>query len=374
MHFTILHTEASLGWGGQEIRIVQESLGLIKRGHRAIIAAPEQSAIFKRAQENGIEVFPASYKKKNPRSVVDLLSLISSERVDIVSTHSSSDSWISTIAAKLSRSKPVIVRTRHLSTPISKSVLSRFIYTMMPDAVMTTGEAIKQQMISDNGFRASKIISVPTGIDLEQFDPKRVKPALQPNAFSIGMVGVLRSWKGHKFLIKAAPIILEAVPNATFFLVGDGPQFRNLREMVQRYSLEKKVLMLGHRDDVPELLASFDIIAHPSYANEGVPQSVLQAMAMEKPVVASNAGAISEVVIDKFTGFLVEPKNPKQLAERIIELHRNPKIAAELSKNGRELVERTYSYSTMLDKVESLYSNLLKMKQRHERTSPSKRI
>ncbi len=392
----ILHTEASLGWGGQEIRIIQESRGMIKRGHRVVIAAPLEGVIFKKAEESGINIFPAHFQKRNPISVLRMRLLINRERFDVVNTHSSSDSWVASIAARLSRVKPKIIRTRHLSTPISKSYLSRLIYEILPHAVITTGEEIRQRMIKENGFNADKIFSIPTGIDLERFNPEKVKPAFQsknphthpfnkvipPNPplskggwgdlsggqgglmdnFSVGMVGVLRSWKGHRYFIEAVPAILSVIPDSTFYIIGDGPQFQNIKDMIKNLSLEHKILMLGHRDDIPEILASLDAIVHPSYANEGVPQSILQAMAMGKPVVASDAGAIKEIVIDRETGFLIEPKNPNQLSERIIELYRNPELKIKFGKAGRRLVEENYSMEAMLDKIESLYEKLLKDK------------
>ncbi len=371
---TILHTESSTGWGGQEIRIVEESLGMIKRGYRAIIASPQESIIYKKVKEHGIAVFHVGFQKKNPASILRLISLINKESPDIVNTHSSSDSWIATIAVRLSKTRPKVLRTRHLSTPISKSFLSRLIYNILPDAVITTGEEIRQRMINDNGFDSSKIFSIPTGIDLERFNPVRVKAVLQSKNlltypfnkrgkggfFSIGMIGVLRSWKGHKYFIEAMPEILNQIPDAIFYIVGDGPQEDNIKNFIHNLSLREKVFMLGHREDIPELLSSLNVMVQPSYANEGVPQSILQALAMEKPVIASDAGSIKEVVIDRKTGFLIEPRNPAQLAEKVIELYRNPELMVKFGKEGRRLVEENYSIEKMLNKMEALYERLLR--------------
>ncbi len=356
---TILHTESSEGWGGQEIRIIRESLGMIKRGYRVIIAAPEQSNIFRRAKELNIYTFPAQFQKKNPLSFMKILSLINNEGVNIVNTHSSSDSWVATISARLSRSRPKVIRTRHLSTSISRSYLSRLIYNRLPDAIITTGEEIRQRMIMDNGFDADKIFSIPTGIDLDMFNIEKVKPAVQRDSYTVGMVGVLRSWKGHRYFIEAIPLILKVIPDASFYIVGDGPQFRNIKGMIENLGLIGKVFMQGHREDIPEIIASLDVLVHPSYANEGVPQSLLQALAMERAVVASDAGAIREIIINNETGFLVETKNPSQLAEKIIKLHERPELRIEFGKKGRRLVEEGYLFEGMLDKIENLYKMLL---------------
>ncbi|MDI6890023.1 MAG: glycosyltransferase family 4 protein [Thermodesulfovibrionales bacterium] len=367
---TILHTESSMGWGGQEIRILEESLGMIRRGHRVIIAAPEKSNISKRGKERGIEVFPAGFKK-NPFSLLRIISLIDRGKIEIVNTHSSSDSWVATVAARLSRAKPKIIRTRHLSTPISRSYLSRLLYDVLPDAIITTGEEIKRRMVSDNRFDASRIFSIPTGVDLDRFNPAKVKPAQLKNppvppftkggqgglrgGFSIGMIGVLRSWKGHKFFIEAVPEILSQIPYAVFYIVGDGPQYENIKNLIQELSLQNRVFMLGHREDIPEILASLDVVVHPSYANEGVPQSILQALAMKKPVVASDAGSIREVIMNGQTGFLIPTKNPYKIASKLIDLYKNPELCARFGEEGRKLIEKHYSIDQMLDKIERLY-------------------
>lgn len=108
-------------------------------------------------------------------------------------------------------------------------------------------------MINDNGFSGSKIFSIPTGIDTERFSPKKIKPVLQTNGFSVGMIGVLRSWKGHRFFIEAMPHILRQIPQAVSYIVGDGPQYENIKSLIHSLSLEDKVFMLGHREDIPEV-------------------------------------------------------------------------------------------------------------------------
>jgi len=152
---------------------------MIKRGHGGVIAASRRSHICAQAPKYGVEVLPFYFQKKNLLSFWKKASLIDREKIEIVNTHTSSDSWISSLAARLSRRKPQIIRTRHLSTPISKSFLSRLIYSNLPAAIITAGEEIRRKMIQDNGFDLAKIFSIPTGLDLDRFDPERIKPAFR---------------------------------------------------------------------------------------------------------------------------------------------------------------------------------------------------
>ena len=348
-----------MGWGGQEIRIFRESLGMIQRGYRIIIAAPPDSLIFRRAQDSGIKTIAADFNKRNPFSILRMRAVIRSERPDILNTHSSSDSWVASLAARSIKDGPRIIRTRHLSTPISRTLLSRFIYDTVPDAVMTTGEEIRRAMIGKNGYDGSWIFSVPTGIDLQVFARAKAQPSIRREGFAVGMVGVLRSWKGHKYFLAAIPEILEQVPSAHFYIAGEGPQRENIVSIIREMKIGKHVTMLGHRDDIPQVLSSLDIVVHPSYGHEGVPQTLLQAFAMQTPVIAAGVGAIPEIVKDNKTGLLVEPQRPDLIAQGVIRLYHDPDFRKRLAREAKELVLSKYSMDIMLDKIESIYRKIL---------------
>jgi glycosyltransferase involved in cell wall biosynthesis len=357
---TIIHTESSMGWGGQEIRIVQEALGMMKRGHRLIIAARPGSVILGKARDAGIKTVTAGFIKKNPLSILEMRSVINREKPDILNTHSSPDSWVASLAVIVSKTRPRIIRTRHLSTPIKRTIISRFIYGKVPDLVMTTGEEIRNMLVRENLCNAAKVFSVPTGVDTDRFDPAKVSPVISREGIAIGMAGVLRSWKGHNYLLAAAPEILEKVPSAHFYFVGEGPQRKYIESAIKEMGLQQKVTMLGHRDDMPEVFASLDIVAHPSFGNEGVPQTVLQAFAMEKPVVASSVGAIPEIVIDGRTGLLIEPRRPDLIAQAIIRLCNDETLRTRLAGEARKFALAGYSFSHMLDSIESIYDRILR--------------
>lgn len=356
---TILHTESSLGWGGQEIRILQESLGMKARGHRVLIAASPKSLLLPRAEKAGLEIIPIELAPQYPWVFWQMVSILNKKEIDILNTHSSSDSWVSILAAQISARKPLIMRTRHLSTPISKNLWSRLIYDVLPDAVITTGEEIRRQMIIENNFDGDKIFSIPTGVDLAKFDPEKIKPSLFPKGWTVGMVGVLRSWKGHQYFLRAVPLILEEIPEAQFYIVGDGPQLNNIKKTIEELKLQDKVFLLGQREDVPEILASLDILVHPSYGHEGVPQTILQALAMRKPVVATRVGSIPEVIIERRTGILIPPRDAEKIAEGVIEIYKNSELRQTLMRNGREYIKERYSHKLMLDRLEDLYGDLL---------------
>ena len=352
----ILHTESSLGWGGQEIRILKEIKGISERGYWVALAAPIDSMIYKKAKEEKILTFPLELQKRNPFLFVKLWRIINQFSISIINTHSSRDSWHAVILKLISPNSNIrLIRTRHLSTPISKNFLSKLVYSL-PDVVITTGEAIRQQMINYNKFNPNKIISIPTGVDLSIFSPEYISPTIKKEGFFlVGTISILRSWKGHRYFLEAIPEVVKTIKNVKFLIVGDGPQKANLEELVQKLGLKKYVTFLGYREDIPAILASLDLLVHPSTGHEGVPQIILQALAMKKPVIATNVGSIPEIIKNNYTGLLIKPASSTQLAEAIIFLLQNRELAHSLGEKGRKLVESRYSFSRMLDKIEEIY-------------------
>ncbi|MDP2157758.1 MAG: glycosyltransferase family 4 protein [Nitrospirota bacterium] len=358
----ILHTEASLGWGGQEIRILREALGMRQRGHEIIIAADPKSSLLENAHNQGFMTIPVAFKRRNLLPLVLYFKRqIEKEKIDIVNTHSSKDSWLVLPAARLAGNKPLAIRTRHLSTPIGKTFLSRLLYNSFPHMVITTGEAIRLQMITVNRFDPHKIISIPTGVDAERFTPDapytdiRQELGLAASTVLVGSVSVIRSWKGLDYFVRAIPIIARVMPEVRFVIAGDGPHRNSLERTIEETGAGDRIFLLGHREDIVDILKSIDILIHPSYANEGVPQTVLQAMAMKKPVVASDIPPLKEVVIENVTGLLTRIKDPESIASAVLNLLHDKESSRRFGENGRRLVETSYSFAGMLDKIESLY-------------------
>ncbi len=168
------------------------------------------------------------------------------------------------------------------------------------------------------------------------------------------MISVLRSWKGHLTLLEAVAMLRKKRP-IHLAIAGEGPMRRDLPREIERLQLGDSVTLLGHRTDVPNLLASLDVLALPSYAHEGIPQIILQAQAMARPIVATRIGGIPEVVEDGKTGLLVERKDSQALAEAIGRLLDDPAFARGLGQNGRQQIEAKYSLDAMGERLLALY-------------------
>ncbi|CAG0964856.1 N-acetyl-alpha-D-glucosaminyl L-malate synthase [Burkholderiales bacterium] len=355
---SIAHTEASLGWGGQEIRILAESRGFLDRGHRVTLYAPPGSRIANEAPRHGVPCVALPIGRKRPAGVLALARAMRSGRHDVVNTHSSTDSWLAAIACCILRDPPVIVRTRHVSVPVSDSVATRWLYRRAAARVVTTGEALRLQLVRDNGLDPARVESIPTGIDAARFgalpraDARRLV-GLPADVPVVGIVATLRSWKGHRHLVDALARLADA--RAILAVVGDGPQRAALDRHVAALGLAPRVRFAGQQRDVAPWLASLDVFALPSTANEGVPQALLQAMFAAVPCVTTAVGAIPEIARDGDTALVVPAGDPDALARAIDRLLADAALGTRLAAAARAFVEPRFGLATMLDRMEAAF-------------------
>jgi glycosyltransferase involved in cell wall biosynthesis len=358
--YTILHTESSLGWGGQERRILAEAEAMRARGHRLLLACDPRGELLPRGERAGFTVFPISFGGwRNLRAVTALRQLMRREGVEILNTHSSLDSWVGLLALT-GLKRPILVRTRHLSTPMQASWPTRRLY-QAPAAVITTSEAIKELLQQRVGVRSDQIFSIPTGVSLTDFAPRQADPSLRERldiaaeSFVWGMVSVLRSWKGHLYALEALKELVDAGVKTHLVVVGEGPYRSVIEPRIKDLGLEEQVRLVGYQEEVPPWLALMDAVVMASYAHEGVPQAVLQALAMGKPVVGTRVGGIPEVIIPGETGLLAPPKDPRALALALRQLWEDQELRLRLGRQGRAMVVQKFSLEQMAAAVEEVY-------------------
>jgi glycosyltransferase involved in cell wall biosynthesis len=358
----ILHTESSLGWGGQELRILTEAAGLRRRGHDVRVASPREAAIFAEAERFDVPVVALPIGRKNPIGLVALRRALASERIDVVNSHSSTDSWLAALAVRAfwlgRRRPPALVRTRHISARVPNDAATHWLYARATAEIVTTGETIRQQLIRANGLSPARVTSIPTGIDLDHFvagDRAAVRAALElPEATPlIGIVATLRSWKGHRYLVEA--MTLTNHRDAQLVIVGDGPQSEAIRTQVAAQGLANRVRLVGNQDDVVPWLQALDLFALPSYANEGVPQALVQAMAVGVPCVTTDAGGIGEIAINDATALVVAKQNAVALAAGIDRLLSDTALASRLVWSARDRVHNRFGIRAMLDGMEGVF-------------------
>jgi glycosyltransferase involved in cell wall biosynthesis len=358
--------ESSTTMGGQELAVLLHADGLRRRGHDVRMILEPGSSIFSKAVEQGLQVEPVKMSRvRYPAAIAAFRGILARERPALLHVNSSRDSWIGGLAARLVSPRVKVVRSRHISTPLNKNLTTRILYRRLMDFVIVTGsELTRRGLIERDGLAPDKVAAFPIGIDVGRFKPGRPDHDLRqefrlaPGHRLVGLISYLRSYKGHEYFIEAAARVLPRAKDVTFLIVGEGPEEARLRERIAAAGLSSSVRMLGFRDDLLNVFRSLDLFVIPSVEGDTIPQVLMQALAMGLPVVSTTVGSIPDVVQDGRTGFVVPPRNPGVLAERILALLDDPALRSEMGRRGRALVEQEYSLSRMLDRLEDVYAKV----------------
>lgn len=354
----VLHTEASTGFGGQELRILDEADWLRRHGWEVLVAGQPGSRLLAEAQARALPA--VAVRMRSPvdlPAVVALRRVMRRARVALVHTHSSVDSWVATLAAK-SLGLPV-VRSRHVSIPVRRR---RALVYRLADRILASGETIRAHLI-EVGIPASRIVAVPAGVDVARFHPgvdgARVRRELGLAGPVVGLVANLRGSKGHAVFLRAAARVLARRPETRFLIVGDGVAAPRVRADIAAAGLERAVIMTGFRRDVPEVMAALDVLVLPSTRTDATPQVIPQALAVGTPVVATTVGGIPELVHDGETGRLVPPGDDAALADAILALLDDPGGARAMARAGQARVLRELTFDAMMAKTTAVYRELL---------------
>ncbi len=357
----ILHTEASCGWGGQEIRILDEAAGLIDRGHQVWLACPPQAPIARAAPARGLRVLTIPLERKRPAGLFAMRALLREHAFDVVNSHSSTDTWLAALACASLKGAPPLVRTRHISAPVARSPSNRWLYARASRFVVTTGERLRQELIDGLGCDPQRVLSIPTGIDHDKFRPVsgrdersaiRAELGLPDDRCLVGIVATLRSWKGHRYLVEAVAAMKSKVQ---LVIVGEGPQQEALLAQVAALGRPDLVRFAGQQADVAPWLRALDIFALPSYANEGVPQALMQAMFTGLPCVTTGAGAIGEIAVPGRTAVVVAMQDSEVLTAALGDLQRDPAWRRALGERARAHVLDGFTRERMLDRMSAVF-------------------
>ncbi len=360
---TVLHTEWSDGWGGQEIRIISEMEGVRKAGVNVFLACREGAQIKEKALERGFNVFVLPFKGNTDlKTLYGLYKIIKKNKVDIVNTHSGKDTWVGGIAAKLAGVK--FIRTRHLSNDIRCSRLN-FI-NELADYIFTTGESIRERMIQHNRIKPQKIQSIPTGIDEEIFraglydrSDCRKEFKINDDELAIGIIAVLRAFKRHDRFVELVARIVDGNQNKKlkFFIAGDGPQREAIEKKIEDLNLTQYITCLGHVKNVPVLLRALDIFILTSDSKEGVPQSVMQALLMDKAVIATDSGSTGDLYENE-NFVLVDRNDVEKMFFELNHLINNAEEIERYSNKARSYVCENFSHKKMIINIMNVYRKI----------------
>lgn len=336
-----------------------ELRGFQKRGCAVWLLAHPGSEIFRRAQKDGINVKAVDFdRQKLPVELVRLVRWLHRENVQVVNTHSSRDGWLLGLAARLARTQ-MVIRSRHIDVQDRHPALSRHKFVTLSDHALTTSEKITCYLRDTLRVEPTRITTLPTGIDLDHFSPRGGRAELPVDTHAgpvVGMVSVLRSWKGHAVYFDAIRHLREAGHALQHVVVGGGASAHHYPALAEKHGVADCLRFTGHREDVADVLRALDVLCIPSIRHEGVPQIGLQALACGTAVVGSDCGGIPEIIREGETGRIFPNGDAAALAARIAETVTDTAATERLKKNGRRLVEERHGVEAMLDRLEQLYA------------------
>ena len=335
--------------------------GLRSKNHNNIVSAQPNSVLIRRAISNNFRVCPVVMRGElDFKAVRSICRIITDERIDIVHAHSSHAHTIGAIAAKIKKI-PFVV-TRRVDFKVGNNIFSNIKYNYLANKIIAISNAIKNILI-EAGVPQKKTSVVYSGIDIGKFDSISdtrylyEEFNLSKHTPIVGTVAHLTDHKGHKYLFDAVPDVLKIFPNALFLIIGEGELEAALKKQVKKLDITKNVIFTGFRKDIGELLSIMDLFVLPSHL-EGLCTSLMDAMLMKLPIVATTAGGIQEVVTDKETGILVQPRNSKALADAIIQLLSNKENAEEMGERGLKRVKTMFNVSRMVNGTEKVYMQI----------------
>ena len=358
-----VHIDTAQTWRGGQNQALLTTMGLRALGHRVVLVAHPKGELRRRAQEGG-EVLAMAPSGEMDFSAGWRLSRVLRELApDVVHAHDPHAVAVAALALAIGASspRPALVASRRVDFHLKGNSFSRWKYKQV-DGFIAASEAIRSMLVED-GLPADRTFTVHEGIDLEHVAAAptanvRAEFWLPTNAPVVGNIGALVPHKGHRHLIEAAQLVVADVPDARFVIVGEGELRPALERQIRDHHLERHVILTGFRTDVLGLLKGFDLFVMSS-VTEGLGTSLLDAMAAARPIVATTAGGIPEVVVDGVTGLLVPPRDARALATAIVTLLQDPAARERLGRAGLVRVWERFSADRMVRETLAVYERIV---------------
>ena len=347
----VVLTDCSPNWGGQQYRLLREALWLAARGHKVLVICGKRSQLGVRLREYTPQISLHLLRSWGGlHGLVEFFWTVWRWKPDIIHTRNWQDAFWGALAHVAGWTN---VRSCHVTMPDHLSARRKFPFRSGCARVIAAAEFIKKHLVLVAGIPESRVDVVGEGVDLNEFHPGvdgrgfRAEFGIAEGAPVFGLVSMIRGEKGYNHFVNAASKVLEKFPDARFVIAGDGEPARveRLRAKIRdMFPLQPSpVLLVGYRDDVPNVMAAIDVLVLPS-KQEAQSLVIPQAFATGKPVIASNVGGIPENVRDGVNGFLVSPGDENGLAAAMEQLAASPDLRRRFGAAALDLARRELSF------------------------------
>ncbi|MFH1282276.1 MAG: glycosyltransferase [bacterium] len=369
----ILHITGSSEWAGGEVYLKYIIQKLNKNLFELDVVCPYYGELIEKLKEFGQHSTIVDMTKLfSVRSVIKLANYIKKNNIDIVQSHGARSNFYARLT-KLFLVKSKIISTVHNSLydyPVSK--IKKRVYLAadkisyyLADGIITVSKSLAEDLIDKSGYSPYKVKNIYNGVDLSKFNPSLYENNKIRNEFGlgneplIGLIGRMTPQKGHLYFLDAFAEVIKDFPDAKTLIVGDGEEKEKIIEKINELNLENNCILLGLREDIPEILSAIDVMVLSSIS-EGFPFILLEAMAMKKAIVATKVNGVVEMVKDNESALVVEPRMPEQLAEKIKILLKDENLRKNIGKNAHQVANKEFNLSKMIHDIEQYYLNLIK--------------
>ena len=365
---------ALLYLGGAE-RVVANTVALVdrRRYRPTVCTLLPRGSLEAEIEKYGVRVVSLGARSKLDLTIIPkLFRLLKQEKIDILHSFLFHANIVGRIVGRLAGVPIMLSSERIIEIEGKNRLLLNRLTAPLADKIIVVSDAVKEFAIRKIGISPSKLVTIYNGVDLSKYSEKAAAPGVEARKRAldidlshrvVGTVGNLEARKGYEYLLQAASLVLteNRERGITFLLVGEGSQRVKLENLAKDLGISSSVIFAGYRDDIPQVLSAMDVFVLASIY-EGLPNALLEAMAMGKPVVATRVAGIPDVVADGEMGILVHRRNPHALASAIRTLLVDEERAQEMGYMGRKRVEDAFTVETMVAKTEELYEELIEEK------------
>lgn len=355
-------------WGGTEKHVIALASGMQARGHRVkILALFRPGLLADEVKKNGIawECLDLPYRW-DARTSKTIFGWLGRNPTDIVHLYLFGFDFFAAAPARLKKIPGVLSTRREI--PAWQKIRHRMLVNLsncFADKVICCSKAVQSWTLQNEWFVSPKVVTIYNGVDLRRFgilsEARQEMHRLLGISTADVLVGTVANFgveKGYPHLIKTAALALEKNPALKFLFVGDGPLRAPIESEAVLLPQKARILFSGFRSDIPELINAMDIFVSASTV-EGMPNSIYEAMACAKPVIATRVGGVPEILENERDALLINPGDEQALMDAILRLAADPVLQAKLGANARQKIETSFSMERMLDQYEKLYTQLL---------------
>lgn len=363
----ICHILDTLNIGGLEKTLIEIISGLKEYEHQ-VWCLKNKGVLAKEVEDKGVLLREFDFAGGiTIPALLRLSKALKRENIKIVHCHGLFPSIWGRLAAILAGVHVKIVHCQNVYYGIpKKDVIKLKLLGLFTERIIAVSEAVKKCLVEFIGINPRKITVIYNSAagtaarDVLTREGLRKSIGLDKNDFVSCCISRIEEHKGHYFLIEAVAKCKAGNVPCKCVIAGDGPHTENLRLKIKSLGLEDRVILLGWRKDIQDLLLAMDVFIHPSTLREGLPLALAEAASAGLPLIATQIGGNSEIVEDGINGFIVPPKDAQALAEKIKYFVENPAEMKKMGERSRKIWEDKFTLQEMLHKIDSLYKSLIR--------------